>query len=357
MTAAGPTASPLIERGTEPIAPPVLSIDHLRIAFGRNATETTAVHDVSLSISRGEIVGLVGESGSGKSLTCRSALRLIPRGGRVTAGAVAVNGRDVLSMSDRQLRAVRATEIGMIFQDPFASLNPTLRIDRQLTETLRANAGLDAAAAHHRAIELLTQVEIPEPESRMRAYPHELSGGQRQRVMLALALAAGPSLLIADEPTTALDVSTQAQVLALIKGLRADRGMAIMLVSHDFGVIGAMCDRVVVMYGGFVVESGTMAQVYRSPRHPYTKALLDSVPTLEIPPPGYRRPAIPGPPLGTVPYTGGCPFEPRCRFRRPECLTVEMTLPDGEDAHLSACPFIEAHAEQPASTGTTPEAS
>lgn len=328
-------------------APPVLVIDHLRIGFGRDGTETTAVHDVSLSVERGEIVGLIGESGSGKSLTCRSALRLMPRGGRVTAGSVVVNGRDVLTMPEGELRRLRAHEIGMIFQDPFTSLNPTLRIGRQLTETLRVNAGLPEKAARERAAQLLGQVEIPDPEARLRVYPHELSGGMRQRVMLALALAAKPSLLIADEPTTALDVSTQAQVLALIKRLRDESGMSILIVSHDFGVIATMCDRVVVMYGGFVVESGPIAQVYSSPRHPYTKALLDAVPTLDIPPPGYRRPAIPGPPLGTVPYTGGCPFEPRCRFSRSECREVQMSKPEGGAGagHLSACPFVEAYAD------------
>jgi oligopeptide/dipeptide ABC transporter ATP-binding protein len=224
-------------------------------------------------------------------------------------------------------------------------------------ETLRVNGSVDRSAAHQRALDLLTQVEIPEPESRMRAYPHELSGGQRQRVMLALALAAQPTLLIADEPTTALDVSTQAHILRLIKRLRADEGMSILLVSHDFGVIGTMCDRVVVMYGGFVVECGTTAQVYLTPRHPYTKALLDAVPTLEIPAPGYRRPAIPGPPLGTVPYTGGCPFQPRCRFSGPECSSIDMALTDGKDDHLSACPFVDAHAELPVRVDTTVEAS
>src|SRR4051812_20888864 len=268
MTTAQQTGTTHPRRGAETEAEPVLAIDQLKIAFAKHGTETTAVHDVSLSVARGEIVGLIGESGSGKSLTCRAALRLIPRGGRITAGTVTVNGRDVLGIPKRQLREVRANEIGMIFQDPFTSLNPTLRVDRQLMETLRVNGSVDRSAAHQRALDLLIQVEIPEPESRMRAYPHELSGGQRQRVMLALALAAQPSLLIADEPTTALDVSTQAHILRLIKRLRADEGMSILLVSHDFGVIGTMCDRVVVMYGGFVVECGTTAQVYLTPRHP-----------------------------------------------------------------------------------------
>ncbi len=332
---------------------PVLQLDHLSVAFGRN-DESVVVHDVSLSVRAGEIVGLVGESGSGKSLTCRSALRLVPRGGRIRSGQVRVTGRDVLSMSAGELRNLRSREIGMIFQDPFTSLNPTLRIGRQLVETLRVNAGLAGDEAVGRAVELLSQVEIPEPARRLRMYPHELSGGMRQRVMLALALAANPALLIADEPTTALDVSTQAQVLHLVKRLRDERGMAVLLVSHDFGVIAEMCDHVVVMYGGFVVETGTMREVYTAPAHPYTRALLDAVPDLKIPPRDYRRPVIPGPPLGTLPYAGGCPFAPRCRFARPDCATVDMSLQGGPDMHLSACPFVNASHESDAAPAPAP---
>jgi oligopeptide/dipeptide ABC transporter ATP-binding protein len=227
----------------------------------------------------------------------------------------------------------------MIFQDPFSSLNPTLRIGRQLSETLRLNAGLSPSAARDRAVDLLTQVEIPDPAARLRAYPHELSGGQRQRVMIALALAADPKLLIADEPTTALDVSTQAQVLALIKRLRQEREMSVLLVSHDFGVIAEMCDRVVVVYGGYVMETGTTEEVYTAPVHPYTRALLDAVPILH-PEPGERRRGIPGPPLGTVPYHGGCPFEPRCGFARPECRATDMSLRTIAGTRATACPFV-----------------
>ena len=313
----------------------LLDVRGLRIEFGRHV----AVQDVSVRVGRSEVVGLVGESGSGKSLTCRAVLRIVPRGGQITAGAIHFDGRDVLGLSGRELRSLRAHDVGMIFQDPFSSLNPTLRIGRQLVETLQQNAGLPAAAARERAVDLLAQVEIPDPAGRMRAYPHELSGGQRQRVMIALALAADPKLLIADEPTTALDVSTQAQVLALAKRLRRDRDMAMLLVSHDFGVIAEMCDRVVVVYGGFVVETGTLEEVYTAPVHPYTRALLDAVPVLH-PEPGVRRRGIPGPPLGTVPYEGGCPFEPRCRFARPECRTIDMTLRDVGGERASACPFV-----------------
>jgi oligopeptide/dipeptide ABC transporter ATP-binding protein len=317
-----------------------LTVQGLRVSFGTGRNEHVAVHDVSLSVGRGEVVGLVGESGSGKSLTCRAIIRLLPMGGQVVGGRITFAGRGVRELSKRQLRGVRQREIGMVFQDPFTALNPTLRIGKQLIETLRANIGLNKTQARQRAIELLTRVEIPDPEGKLRAYPHELSGGQRQRVMIALAVASNPQLLIADEPTTALDVSTQARVLELLRELRSEREMSMLIVSHDFGVIATMCDRVVVMYGGFVVESGTTEQVYTAPEHPYTRALLAAIPTLDVAEAGVRRRAIPGPPLGTVPYEGGCPFAPRCTFARDACATVDMQLqPAAGDGHQTACPF------------------
>jgi oligopeptide/dipeptide ABC transporter ATP-binding protein len=317
-----------------------LTVQGLQIAFGTGRNEQVAVHNVSLSVGRGEVVGLVGESGSGKSLTCRAIMRLVPTGGRITGGQIEFAKRDLLAVSKRQLRDVRQHEIGMIFQDPFTSLNPTLRVGKQLIETLRVNLGMEKADARRRAVELLGRVEIADPESKLRAYPHELSGGQRQRIMIALAVASNPQLLIADEPTTALDVSTQARVLNLLQELRTESDMAMLIVSHDFGVIATMCDRVVVMYGGYAVESGTTEQVYTAPEHPYTRALLAAIPTLDVAEAGVRRPAIPGPPLGTVPYVGGCPFAPRCAFARPACTTIDMQLiPVSEDGHLTACPF------------------
>lgn len=324
---------------TDHRTPELLRMENVQITFGEGHDASVAVHDVSLTVTQGEIVGLVGESGSGKSLTCRAVLRLIPGDGRITAGRVTLDGASVLPMSSRELRSLRAHQVGMIFQDPFTSLNPTLRIGRQLIETLRVNGGLSKSAAKERAIDLLGQVEIPRPVERMRSYPYEMSGGMQQRVMIAMALASEPALLIADEPTTALDVSTQAQVLALLRRIRDERGISILIVSHDFGVIGSLCDRVVVMYGGYVVEAGTLEQVYGSPRHPYTQALIDAVPTLAVPEPGYRRPAIPGPPLGSTPYVGGCPFAPRCTVARDECTTVDMALLPLADGHLTACPF------------------
>lgn len=321
------------------VVDPLLAVDRLSVAFGSGDGAHVAVHDVSLTVGRREVVGLVGESGSGKSLTCRAVIRLVPLGGHIRAGAIRFDGRDVDGLSKRELRSLRGHDVGMIFQDPFSSLNPTLRIGKQMTETLRLNAGLSEKEARQRAVELLTQVEIPNPRARLMAYPHELSGGMRQRVMIALAIASSPKLLIADEPTTALDVSTQAQVLALLRSLTQQRDMSVLLVSHDFGVIAEMCDRVVVMYGGFVVETGTVEDVYTSPVHPYTRALLAAVPQLHPPVGGERRPGIPGPPLGTVPYAGGCPFQPRCASARPECGDVDMRLLAFEETRATACPF------------------
>jgi oligopeptide/dipeptide ABC transporter ATP-binding protein len=267
-------------------------------------------------------------------------MRLLPTGGRIAGGRIEFGKRDLRTVSKRDLREVRQHEIGMVFQDPFTSLNPTLRVGKQLVETLRVNLGMDKALARKRSLELLKRVEIPDPEGKLRAYPHELSGGQRQRVMIALAIASNPQLLIADEPTTALDVSTQARVLDLLRELRTERDMSMLIVSHDFGVIATMCDRVVVMYGGFAVETGTTEQVYTAPEHPYTRALLAAIPTLDVAEAGVRRPAIPGPPLGTVPYEGGCPFAPRCEFARDACKTIDMRLIEvTEPGHFTACPF------------------
>jgi oligopeptide/dipeptide ABC transporter ATP-binding protein len=321
---------------------PLLTIDALSIGFGPEDEPLRAVRHVGLDIAPGEIVGLVGESGSGKSLTCRSVMRLVPAGGHVLEGSVRFDGRDVLALGGRDLRALRAKEIGMIFQDPFSSLNPVYRVGDQLMETLRVNRGMGKAQAREEAVALLDRVGIPDPARRLLAYPHELSGGMRQRVMIALATASEPRLLIADEPTTALDVTTQAQILELLLEMRERLGMAILLVSHDFGVIAQVCDRVAVMYGGHVVETGPVETLYRSPQHPYTRALLESVPELEA---AARdrgeapRPGIPGRPPELGEELPGCVFAPRCAFARPECEAVSMALVPVGTAQASACPI------------------
>jgi oligopeptide/dipeptide ABC transporter ATP-binding protein len=322
---------------TAPSAP-LLTIDALRVEFGPSDAPLAAVKGAGLTLRPGEIVGLIGESGSGKSLTCRAVMRLIQRPGRIAGGRIDFDGRDVLAMSAQELRDFRAHEVGMIYQDPFSSLNPVFRIRDQIAETLRANLGMGKAEARDHAVELLDGVGIPDPARRALAYPHELSGGMRQRVMIALATASRPRLLLADEPTTALDVTTQAQILALLTRLRAEREMAVLLVSHDFGVIAQVCDRVAVMYGGHVVETGSIATIYEASQHPYTRALLESVPELESAGRVKRRPGIAGVPPELTEVLPGCVFAPRCRYAQPSCESVSMALEPIAPGHESACP-------------------
>lgn len=264
----------------------LLSIRNLCVEFGTTKLPVPVVKDVNLTVENGEVMGLVGESGSGKSLTSRAVMRLIQYPGRIRAEDLRFDGRDVLSMTSRELRRFRARDVGMVFQDPFSSLNPVYRVGAQISETLRCNLGLDRAAARREGIALLERVGIPRPDRNYLSYPHELSGGMRQRVMIALATASKPRLLLADEPTTALDVLTQKQILELLAEMRRDLGMSMVLVSHDFGVIAQMCDKVAVMYDGTIVETGPVGQIYDSPQHPYTKSLLAAVPQLEWDPAG-----------------------------------------------------------------------
>jgi oligopeptide/dipeptide ABC transporter ATP-binding protein len=319
-------------------ASPLLKIDGLRVEFGPQDAPLAAVKGVGLEVHPGEIVGLIGESGSGKSLTCRSVMRLIHPPGRIAAGTIAFEDRDVLAMDNKALREFRAHDAGMIYQDPFSSLNPVFRVGEQIVETLRANLGMGKEEARAHAVELLDGVGIPDPERRALSYPHELSGGMRQRVMIALATASRPRLLLADEPTTALDVTTQAQILALLQRLRAERGMAVLIVSHDFGVIAQVCDRVAVMYGGHVVETAPIATIYEQAEHPYTRALMESVPELESAGKRVRRQGIPGSPPELTEELPGCVFAPRCAFARPECRSVSMALEAVAPDHRTACP-------------------
>jgi oligopeptide/dipeptide ABC transporter ATP-binding protein len=328
----------------------LLSIEGLRVEFGPADAPLVAVKDAGLSIAPGEIVGLIGESGSGKSLTCRSVMRLIARPGRVAGGSITFDGRDVLAFSHQELRDFRAHDVGMIYQDPFSSLNPVFRVRDQIVETLRCNLDMDKSQAREHAVELLDHVGIPDPARRALSYPHELSGGMRQRVMIALATASRPRLLLADEPTTALDVTTQAQILALLTRLRDEREMAVLLVSHDFGVIAQVCDRVCVMYGGHVVETGPLERIYNAPQHPYTRALLESVPELESAGKATRRPGIPGVPPELTDVLPGCVFAPRCRFAQPQCATVSMALLPVTPGHETACP-VRPFAGEDASAG------
>ncbi|MED5373434.1 MAG: ABC transporter ATP-binding protein [Myxococcota bacterium] len=296
---------------------PLLSVQDLQTHFHTEHGVVKAVDGVSFELEPGQILGLVGESGSGKSVTNLSILRLVPTPpGRYAGGRILFEDRDILQMSDREIRSLRGNRIARIFQDPMTSLNPTLRIGRQITEVLRLHLKLDKAAARKRAIELLEQVGIPGPAQRIDQYPHELSGGMRQRVVIAMALACEPALLLADEPTTALDVTIQAQILELIQTLARERGTAVVMVTHDLGVVAGVADKVAVMYGGRIVERGPVESLYAQPQHPYTRGLLASVPRLDTR--GVLTP-IEGMPPNLADMGPECAFLPRCPLREVRC--------------------------------------
>jgi oligopeptide/dipeptide ABC transporter ATP-binding protein len=326
----------------------LLEIEALRVEFPGADGPLAAVKGVDLALEAGEVVGLVGESGSGKSLTCRAVMRMIPEPGQIAGGSVRYDGEDVLGLSTAKLRDLRAHSIGMIYQNPFGSLNPTLRVGAQIAETLKVNRGMGRGAAKTEAVALLERVGIEDPERRARAYPHELSGGMCQRVMIAIATASSPRLMLADEPTTALDVTTQAQILKLLAAMSAEEGMAMLLVSHDFGVIAQACDRVAVMYGGHIVETGPVETIYHEPEHPYTKALLNSVPELDSAGNVQRRAALAGHPPELADVIPGCVFAPRCEHARPGCESISMKLKKVGPVHDSACPvrpYAEANSQ------------
>ncbi len=306
------------------LARPVLSVRDLVVGFPTRRGMLTAVDGVSFEIAAGEVLGVVGESGAGKSLTGAAVIGLLEPPGRILSGAVELNGKRIDTLDPEALRRLRGRRLGMVFQDPLTSLNPLYRIGDQIIETIRTHANVSAGTARQQAIELLQEVGIQGARARIDAYPHEFSGGMRQRVVLALALCADPDLLIADEPTTALDVSIQAQIIALIKRLCRQRGTAVMLITHDMGVIAETADRVAVMYAGRIAEIGPVRDVVRHPHHPYTRGLMGAIPSAEVASPA-RLTQIPGamPRLGAIPP--GCPFNPRCpsvfercRRERPE---------------------------------------
>ena len=323
---------------TSIIVPPLLEIRDLRTEFRTGAGVVRAVDGGSYSVGAGETVAVVGESGSGKSVTALSVMRLIPNPpGEITGGAVLFAGRDLLTISEPDMREIRGGEIGMVFQEPMTSLNPVLTIGRQITETLEQHRGLDRSAANKRAEALLTQVGIADPARRLKQYPHQLSGGMRQRVMIAIALACDPKLIIADEPTTALDVTIQAQILELMKALTRDRGIALIIITHNLGVVARYADRVNVMYAGRIVESGPAAEIYHDPRHPYTIALLRSVPRLDRPRQARLDP-VEGQPPDLTRLDAGCAFRPRCRLADDGCAVSRPVLTRvGALGHLAAC--------------------
>ncbi|HVJ54618.1 MAG TPA: oligopeptide/dipeptide ABC transporter ATP-binding protein [Aliidongia sp.] len=320
------------------LSAPILEVKDLRIQFRVDAGTVAAVNDVSFALAPGETVGIVGESGSGKSQILLASMGLLAKNGKAS-GSVKLRGQEILGLRENALDSFRGAAMSMIFQDPMTSLNPFLRVQTQLTEVLVKHRGMGEAEATRHAIDMLEQVSIPDAKKRIRQYPHEFSGGMRQRVMISMALLCQPSILFADEPTTALDVTVQAQILDLIKDLTARMGTTVVLVTHDLGVVASICDRVIVLYGGRVMESGPAEQIFSDPRHPYTKGLLQSMPRLDEKTHGILH-TIPGQPPSLALPTPGCPFEPRCEFRRPHCATVRPEIQAAEGRSL-AC--HEAH--------------
>jgi oligopeptide/dipeptide ABC transporter ATP-binding protein len=304
---------------------PLLEVTNLVTEFRTRSGTARAVDEVSFSVRDGEFFGIVGESGCGKSATCRSILRLFGgSNGQVTGGSIRFRGEDLVRMTDAQLTRIRGRDISFIFQDPLAALNPTMRVGDQITEVILQHRNCSRSEANAQALRLLADVQVTSPERRLRSYPHELSGGLRQRVMIAMALALSPQLIIADEPTTALDVTVQDQILRLLIDRRDALGAAIILVTHDLGVVAEVCDRIAVMYGGRIVETGPTHELLVRPRHPYTRALVDALPSRGVS--GAKLRSIAGAPPNLTNPPPGCRFEPRCGFALPACRAVAPPL-------------------------------
>lgn len=320
----------------------LLSVRELKTSFFTHVGEVKAVRGISFDVNEGEVLGIVGESGSGKSVTSLSIMGLLQYPGRVVDGEILLNGEDILTYSKDQMRKVRGKEIAMIFQDPMTSLNPVYTIGNQVMEMILEHEKMTKREARARAIEMLKLVGIPAAEKRIDSYPHEFSGGMRQRVMIALALSCNPKLLIADEPTTALDVTIQAQILNLIKKLNRQFGMTTMLITHDLGVVATVCDKVAVMYGGLIMEYGTADEIFYHPRHPYTMGLLGSIPHVDG---GEKRRLIPidGTPPDLINPPKGCPFSTRCKYCMNVC-TREQPPYFAEDKHRTMCWMLDVDA-------------
>jgi oligopeptide transport system ATP-binding protein len=330
----------------------LLEVRDLRTQFSMRDGVVQAVRGVSFHVDRGEALGLVGESGCGKSVTALSIMGLVPHPGRVVGGEVWYGGRDQLKLSEAERQKIRGNEIAMIFQDPISYLNPVMTIGRQITEPLEIHRGMTHRAARKRAIELMELVGIPAAASRVDSYPHQYSGGMRQRVMIAMALSCDPKLLIADEPTTALDVTIQAQILELLQRLRAELGMALILITHDLGVVAGIVDRVNVMYAGYIVETAPVADTFRDPRHPYSLGLMASIPRLDQARGDRLRP-IQGAPPDLIDTSAGCPFQPRCPYAAPVCLEDNPTLELAAPRHWTAC-WVDVRNAPPHEPGEAP---
>ena len=334
----------------------LLEVRNLKVSFRTEDGVVRAVDGISFTLDPGEVLGIVGESGSGKSVTMMSVMRLIVDPNAVFEGEVIYKGRDIMKLGHDEMRSVRGSEIAMIFQDPMTSLNPVYRVGSQIAEQIRAHEAVPKDAAHNRAVELLAAVGIPNPRVRVNDYPHQFSGGMRQRVMIAMALSCSPELLIADEPTTALDVTIQAQILRELKALREETGAAIIMVTHDLGVVADIADRVLVMYAGRVVEQGTLDELFYDPQHPYTWGLLGSIPRLDRPRPE-RLHTIEGAPPSLINAPEGCKFRPRCPHAFEKCRE-EPPLENrvGTPGHLDRCwldvEFKRAHRDETISPGS-----
>lgn len=320
---------------------PLLEVRNLHISFKTRKGKFSAVKGVSFSVEEGEVHGIVGESGSGKSVTSYSILSLLPkRSTLIEKGEIIFNGKNILNLHEKSLSKLRGSEISMIFQDPMTSLNPFLKVSTQLIEPLIIHKGLSKKEALSIAIEALSEAGIPDPEKRINQYPHQFSGGMRQRVMIAMALIAKPKLLIADEPTTALDVTIQAQILELIKTLQKDHNTAVIFITHDLGIIASLAHKISVMYAGEIVESGNTADMFYSPKHPYTEALLDSIPAGHLP--GEKLYSIPGHPPQDTNKIKGCIFSERCRYSQDICKESVMNLElISDNNHQSSCKLVQ----------------
>ncbi|MDW6064452.1 ABC transporter ATP-binding protein [Streptomyces sp. FXJ1.4098] len=318
---------------------PLLRVEGLRTEFKLKSGGVKAVNDVSFDIYPGDVLGIVGESGSGKSVTARSIMRMVRPPGEVVAGSVRFDNEDLLALPEREMRRRRGSKVAMVFQDPQAALNPVMKVGDQIVEAMTVH-GVDKKTARKRAVELLEQVGIPDVQRKIDQYPHQFSGGMRQRVVIAIALANDPALLIADEPTTALDVTIQAQILRLLAKLRTELGIAVAIITHDMGVVAELCTDVVVMYSGRTVEKGTVEQVFNHPRHPYTAALLEAMPRLDQDLAGQPLPTVPGTPPDPAAPPAGCAFAPRCRFAEDACTQAQPALLEIGDVGQTAACFV-----------------
>ena len=313
----------------------LLEVNDLRTSFFTAAGEVKAVNGVSFSLDRHKVLGIVGESGAGKSVTAYSIMQILDPNGRIVGGSVKLDGQELVGAGEKVMKTVRGNKISIIFQDPMTSLNPTYTIGHQLVEAITLHTDRDKKQAWDRAVELLKLVNVNEPEKRMKQYPFELSGGMRQRVMIAMALSCEPEILIADEPTTALDVTIQAQILELMKSLQDQLGMAIIMITHDLGVVAQLCDQIIVMYAGSICERGTAEDIFYNPHHSYTKGLLKSIPTVDME--GKKLEPITGTPIDLLNMPKGCPFAPRCDDAMHICINEKCDYIDINEHHSAAC--------------------